>query len=225
LKFELGIGNWDLGKVFGMREEQKRALPVDRGALTVDGARWTGEDVPAEAVIAVLGLDLPAWLRLSLVLREQMLSERALWLFAAACAERVLPLFESAFPEDGRPRTAIETARRYERWPSREALKADLKAAYQGARDAGVSAGLECSGGAEEAAYAASYAACYFYDAGEKAHIAATKANDAVYADALDVEPLDGAAYEAAYAAEDGARDWQIAWLVSRLKGDLKWEV
>jgi hypothetical protein len=31
--------------------------------------------------------------------------------WAADCAERVLPLFEKAYPEDGRPRNAIETCR------------------------------------------------------------------------------------------------------------------
>lgn len=31
--------------------------------------------------------------------------------FAADCAERVLPIFEAGFPDDGRPRGAIEAAR------------------------------------------------------------------------------------------------------------------
>ena len=31
--------------------------------------------------------------------------------WAADCAERVLPLFEAAYPEDDRPRRAIETGR------------------------------------------------------------------------------------------------------------------
>jgi hypothetical protein len=33
--------------------------------------------------------------------------------WAADCAERVLPFFEEAYPEDGRPRNAIETCRRW----------------------------------------------------------------------------------------------------------------
>jgi hypothetical protein len=32
-------------------------------------------------------------------------------LFAADCAEQVLPIFESAYPTDDRPRKAIEAAR------------------------------------------------------------------------------------------------------------------
>ncbi len=40
--------------------------------------------------------------------REEQIS-LATW--AADCAERVLPIFEKAHPEDGRPRTAIEVCR------------------------------------------------------------------------------------------------------------------
>ncbi len=40
---------------------------------------------------------------------------RALALWAAECAERVLPLFERGFPEDPRPRTAILKLREWER--------------------------------------------------------------------------------------------------------------
>ena len=38
-------------------------------------------------------------------------NERTARLFAADCAERVLPLFESRYPDDDRPRKAIEAAR------------------------------------------------------------------------------------------------------------------
>ncbi len=41
--------------------------------------------------------------------------QRALAVWAADCAERVLPLFESAYPEDDRPRKAIEACRRWVR--------------------------------------------------------------------------------------------------------------
>lgn len=40
-------------------------------------------------------------------------SSMATW--AADCAERVLPFFEKAYPEDDRPRNAIETCRRWAR--------------------------------------------------------------------------------------------------------------
>ncbi len=40
---------------------------------------------------------------------------RDLAVWAADCAERVLPLFESEYPEDKRPRQAIETLRKWVR--------------------------------------------------------------------------------------------------------------
>ena len=40
-------------------------------------------------------------------------NERTLRLFACRVAEDVLPIFEQAYPDDDRPRRAIETARRY----------------------------------------------------------------------------------------------------------------
>lgn len=41
--------------------------------------------------------------------------QKALATWAADCAERVLPLFEQAYPKDGRPRKAIETCRTWVR--------------------------------------------------------------------------------------------------------------
>ena len=39
--------------------------------------------------------------------------DRALRLFAADCAEKVLPIFEAAVPGDDRPRNTVEMARRF----------------------------------------------------------------------------------------------------------------
>ena len=41
--------------------------------------------------------------------------QRALAIWAADCAKRVLPLFEKAYPEDNRPRKAIEVCRTWVR--------------------------------------------------------------------------------------------------------------
>lgn len=41
--------------------------------------------------------------------------QRALAIWAADCAKRVLPFFEKAYPEDNRPRKAIEVCRRWVR--------------------------------------------------------------------------------------------------------------
>jgi hypothetical protein len=58
--------------------------------------------------------------------------------WAADCAERVLPLFEEAYPEDDRPRNAIETGRTWVRtgvFTMAEIRGASL-AAHAAARDA-----------------------------------------------------------------------------------------
>ncbi|WP_067076929.1 putative immunity protein [Methanoculleus horonobensis] len=58
--------------------------------------------------------------------------------WAADCAERVLPLFEAAYPEDDRPRSAIETGRTWVRtgvFRMAEIRGASL-AAHAAARDA-----------------------------------------------------------------------------------------
>jgi hypothetical protein len=90
-------------------------------------------------------------------------------LFAADCAEMVLPLFERAAPDDQRPRRAIEMARRP------DVLPRDLEAASLAAR----SAGRETSDRpAEHAADAASRAAARnpaWADAWEAARMAVWK--------------------------------------------------
>ena len=90
----------------------------------------------------------------------------ALW--AAICAEHVLPLFESAQPSDPRPRQAIEQARAWVRgeitmWQSRTAAGH----ANAAARD--------LSGAARFAAYSAAQAAAV-------AHVAAHELGAAAYA-------------------------------------------
>jgi len=49
------------------------------------------------------------------LVRQLHISEEDLRLFAADCAEHVLPLFEEQFPDDDRPRRAIEAARAFAR--------------------------------------------------------------------------------------------------------------
>lgn len=55
--------------------------------------------------------------------------------FAVACAEHVLPLYEEKYPEDSRPRAAIEAARNYVEEP----IEMD-RAAAAAARDAAAAA-------------------------------------------------------------------------------------
>lgn len=58
--------------------------------------------------------------------------------WAADCAERVLPLFETAYPEDGRPRSAIEACRTWVRTGvfTMAGIRGASLAAHAAARDA-----------------------------------------------------------------------------------------
>src|SRR5206468_3614557 len=90
----------------------------------------------------------------------------ALW--AATCAEHVLDLFESARPEDGRPRHAIDEARA---WARGEIAMSRARAAGGHA----MAAARDLSGAARHAAYAAGQAAVV-------AHVAAHELGAAAYA-------------------------------------------
>ncbi|WP_327266102.1 hypothetical protein OG444_36225 [Streptomyces sp. NBC_01232] len=90
----------------------------------------------------------------------------ALW--AAACAEHVLELFESARPDDPRPRQAIEHARA---WVRGEVKMMEARAAGGHA----MGAARDLRGAARHAAYAAGQAAVV-------AHVAAHELGAAAYA-------------------------------------------
>jgi hypothetical protein len=82
-------------------------------------------------------------------------NEKTARLFAADCAERVLPLFEQERPDDARPRETIATARAFARG---EATGKQLSAAWDAAW-AAVSAGAAAGGAAGGAAIVAARAA------------------------------------------------------------------
>src|SRR5664280_1832383 len=85
-------------------------------------------------------------------------SSLALW--AADCAEHVLPHFEEKYPKDDRPRKAIEAARAWTRGEIR------VGAARTAARAAGQAAGTpHMAGHARHAAAYAVKAAAYAADA------------------------------------------------------------
>src|SRR6266436_2186656 len=90
----------------------------------------------------------------------------ALW--AASCAEHVLDLFESAQPEDPRPRQAIEHARA---WVRGEVKMTQARTAAGHA----MAAARDLRGAARHAAYAAG-------QAGAVAHVAAHELGAAAYA-------------------------------------------
>ena len=96
------------------------------------------------------------------------LNHHLLALWAAACAEHVLHLFESAQPSDTRPRQAIEQARA---WVRGEITMSQARAAAGHAN----AAARDLSGAARAAAYAAGQAAVV-------AHVAAHELGAAAYA-------------------------------------------
>lgn len=93
---------------------------------------------------------------------------RRLALWAAACAEHVLHLFESAQPEDPRPRQAIEQVRA---WVRGEITMSQARAAAGHAN----AAARDLTGAARHAAHAAGQAAAV-------AHVAAHELGAAAYA-------------------------------------------
>jgi hypothetical protein len=127
---------------------------------------------------------------------------KELILFACDCAERRLDKFEEKFPEDKRPRKAIEATREYvKKGGDIQVVKDAAYAAYAAAYAANAAYDAAY---AANAAYAAAYAANAAYDA-NAAYAAANAAN---------------AAYAAAYAANaayDAARKEEQAWQKKRL--------
>ena len=93
---------------------------------------------------------------------------RLLALWAASCAEHALDLFESAQPEDQRPRVAIEHARA---WVRGEVTMTQSRTAAGHA----MAAARDLRGAARHAAYAAG-------QAGVVAHVAAHELGAAAYA-------------------------------------------
>jgi len=127
-------------------------------------------------------------------------SSLALW--AADCAEHVLPYFEEKYPNDDRPRVAIEAARAWTRGEIRVGVARTAGvAAHAAARDAD-------EGAARTAARAAGQAAGTPHMAGHARHAAAYAVKAAAYAAGTN----DTAATTAA------ERDWQYQRLAEHLR-------
>ncbi|MGL4649169.1 MAG: putative immunity protein [Caldilineaceae bacterium] len=126
---------------------------------------------------------------------------RLLALWAAACAEHVLHLFESARPADPRPRFAIEQARA---WVRGEIRMTEARAAGGHAN----AAARDLRGAARHAAYAAGQAALV-------AHVAAHDLGAAAYAIK--------AASAAAPADEEASAGWlECCWQRAQLPESLR---
>ena len=127
---------------------------------------------------------------------------RALAIWAAECAERVLPYFEEEYPKDNRPRKAVEAARAWARGEiAVSGARAAAFAAHAAARD--VDRG---HAGARAAARAAGHAAATAHVAGHAGHAATYAVTAATHA----------AAFAAAVDAKE--RDWQYRHLPKHLR-------
>jgi hypothetical protein len=176
-----GSGTWpEPGKWLSVSGE---IVPCLRGLHLTDRAHlveWLGPEiwiaeVHPKATVADNGNKI-AVSRARLVSRVDAWNERTQRLFAAACAEHVLPIFEKRYPDDDRPRRAIETARLF---ADGRATAEELENAYA----------------------AAAYAAAYAY-AAYAAYVAANAAANAYAANAAYVAAY---AADAAYAAANAA--------------------
>ena len=159
-------------------------------------------------------------------------NEQSARLFAADCAEHVLPLWE-AHSDDDRPRRAIAAARAHARGEiGLEELDAAGAAARDAARDAaGAAAGAAARAAARAAAWAATRAAtrdgawAAAKDAAKNATRAAARAAARDAARAAAGNAAGNATWGAAWAAtRDTARDAERVWQAEQLRdliGDL----
>ena len=146
-------------------------------------AEYDGERLDAPDKIVVR--------RARLIRRLDTWNDRTARLFAADCAEHVLPIFERAYPTDDRPRKAIEAARAY----ARGEISAAARDAAGGAAWAAAGAVAGAAGAVAGAAWAA---------AGDAAGDAAGAVAGAAWA-----------------AAGDAFQRWAIARLFQYLDGEL----
>jgi hypothetical protein len=141
--------------------------------------------------------------------------------WAAECAQRMLENYEDRYPNDKRPREAIDAALRWAKDPSkanRDAAAAAYAASAAASTAAYATNAAYAAASAAYAAYAAAYAA-YATNAANAAAYAA--ANAAAYANAAanaDAASAAQAAYHAYAAARTKEREWQSDRLLELLR-------
>ena len=123
-----------------------------------EGYAWAKEHNIASLSEAFAKLDRGDWWLWLASSYDVDLDKPRLVTFAADCAERDLPIFEARYPEDLRPRKAIEAARAWIACPTPETSDA-ASAAYAASDAAASYAAYAASDAAHAAAHAAAYAA------------------------------------------------------------------
>jgi len=174
-------------------------------AKHVGGIKRYGKDtlIPLTDILDVLGLNDALWcLRCTTENCDRMVR-----LFACDCAEHVLHIFEKEYPDDKRPRQAIETSRKY---ANGHATLEELEATVSAAWYAGWSATWSA---AEYAAWSAAWSATVsavgyaaWSVAMYTAWYAASDAARSAVVSAVGYAAWSVAMYAAGYAAE---REWQ----------------
>jgi hypothetical protein len=170
----------------GDMEITEKFLRIDNHTCDRGYQWWLENDKPTDVIATAKRLnsddhnDWANWLIVRFMTHEQKVQ------YAIFAAEQVIDIYEKKYPNDDRPRKAIEAAKNYLKDKSLE----NKNAAYTTATDAAY------------AAYAAADAAAYAAAAADAAYVAAAAADaaDAAYVAAY------AAAY-AAYAAADAAYD------------------
>jgi hypothetical protein len=162
-------------------------------AKHLGGVDKYGKDtpIPLSKIIESNGLLDAIW-TLRCTVEPLEVTEKILIEFACRCAEHVLVNYEKLYPDDKRPREAIEAARAYAegRGSAARAARAAAEAA--------------------EAARAAAWAAAWAAEAAAEAARAAEAAEAA--------EAADWAAEATAWAAEADEREWQKQTFLELLK-------
>ena len=144
--------------------------------------------------------------RARLLRRIDTWNGRTARLFAADCAERVLPLFEQRHPDDIRPRQAIAAARAFARGEiDQQALTVAWDAAGAAAWAADGAAAWDAAWAAAKAAAEGAAEGAAWAAAGDAAWAAAWAAAKAAAGDA----------------AEPSERAWQTARLLAYLRGEV----
>lgn len=156
-------------------------------AILGDAALWDGRRVTAtDARAAGVSMEQVLWVASALALSNREIRRR-LQQWNCDCAMRVLGIFETRFPGDGRPRGAIQAGRRYAdgligaaEWAAARIAAKD--ATKDAAGTAARSAARAAASDAGDAGWSASWSA------GDAAYQSVTDATDAAWGVAWDAE-------------------------------------
>ena len=222
----MGVGKWPLpdGKAGEWLEVKGELVACENGLHLCrrdDLVHWLG---PAIFMAEYDGGEMLESDDKIVVRRARLIEKLDTWndrtgcLFAADCAERVLHIFERNYPDDHRPRTAIEVARKVANGDLPvEALTTAAIAARDAAGDAAKAAGDAATAATATAATWAAAAASSARNAAWCAARAAAWAD--LFAAAGDAAKAAGDA--AAWATKVAEQKWQTERLFQILNGEI----